>query len=213
MPSCEDEDVDDNASKKEGEEEMHIQEAPKAVPKAKKLALKSEGKQPFEQKDAQLSTGDVLQEEKISSSGQDVQMAPQQQPLKYEKDEYSFSSMVAHLNEAQSKAVRSTGLASFLKLDLKQIPGKFSKWLVESFDPYFASFVLSDGQRFIATPFDAYVILGVPFGGRKIMGEQQKIEHIAPELTRMPEFILTKKDGGESFKRNFIIYLVNCSFG
>jgi len=59
MPSCEHEDVDDNASKKEGEDELHIQEAPKAIPKTKKLALKSKGKQPFEQKDAQLSTGDA----------------------------------------------------------------------------------------------------------------------------------------------------------
>jgi len=28
----------------------------------------------------------------------------------------------------------------------------------------------------------------------------------------MPEFILTEKGGGESFKRNFILYLVNCFF-
>jgi len=32
------------------------------------------------------------------------------------------------------------------------------------------------------------------------------------ELTCMSEFILAKKDEGESLKRNFIIYLVNCFF-
>ncbi|KAJ8430760.1 hypothetical protein Cgig2_009065 [Carnegiea gigantea] len=86
MPTREHEDVDDNTNKKVGEEETHIQEAQKVVPKMKKTILKSEGKQPIEKKDAQLSTGDALLEEKISSSGQDIQMAPQQLPLKYEKD-------------------------------------------------------------------------------------------------------------------------------
>jgi len=59
-------------------------------------------------------------------------MAPQQQPLKYEKSGNekrmcekaftmrmgirSFSSMVAQLNDAQNEAVRSMGFASFLKV-------------------------------------------------------------------------------------------------
>ncbi|KAJ8424214.1 hypothetical protein Cgig2_033098 [Carnegiea gigantea] len=197
-------------------------------------------------KDAQLSTGDALPEEKTSNSGQDIQMALQQQPLKYEKGGNEkriyqkafitrmsirlFSSMVAQLNEAQTEAVRSMGFASFLKVNIKQIPGKFFKWLVHSFDPYYASFVLPSGQRFMIIAFDAYVTLGLPIGGREIMkssmsstdeeydevhaawAKEWKIEHTAPELIRMLEFILAKKDKGESFKRNFIIYLVNCCF-
>ena len=59
--------------------------------------------------------------------------------------------------------------ASFLKVDLKQIPGKFSKWLVESFDPYCAFFVLSNGQRFTVTSFDVYMTMGVPIGEKEIM--------------------------------------------
>ena len=72
MPTHEHKDVNDNANKKEGEEETPIQEAPKDVLKTKKPTLKSEGKQPIERKDAELSTGDALLEEKTSSSGQDV---------------------------------------------------------------------------------------------------------------------------------------------
>ncbi|KAJ8421369.1 hypothetical protein Cgig2_025252 [Carnegiea gigantea] len=174
------------------------------------------------------------------------QMAPPEQPLKYEKGDNekrmyqktfitrisicSFSSMMARLNEAQIEAIRSMGFASFLKVDLKQIPGKFSKWLVESFDPHSASFVRSKGQRFIVTVFDVYVTLVLPIGGSKIMEitrssadeeynevhavwlKEWKIEHNTLELTYLPEFILVKKDSGESFMRNFIIYLVNCFF-
>ena len=39
-----------------------------------------------------------------------------------------------------------------------------------------------------------------------------KVQQNAPELTQMPEFISAKKDSGENFKRNFIIYLVNYFF-
>ncbi|KAJ8425624.1 LOW QUALITY PROTEIN: hypothetical protein Cgig2_018409 [Carnegiea gigantea] len=155
------------------------------------------------------------------------------QPLKYEKGGNekrmmyhkafiiriticSFSSMVAQLNEAQTEAV-----------DLKQILVKFSKWLVESFDPYFASFMLPGRQRFAHLMF---MCLGVPIGGRKIMEitrsstykeydevhatwvKEWKLHHNAQELTRMLELILAKKDRGESFKRNFIIYLVSYFF-
>ncbi|KAJ8430653.1 LOW QUALITY PROTEIN: hypothetical protein Cgig2_000644 [Carnegiea gigantea] len=42
--------------------------------------------------------------------------------------------------------------------------------------------------------------------------QEWKINQNAPELTHMPKFILAKKDGGESFKRNFIIYLMNYFF-
>jgi len=75
-----------------------------------------------------------------------------------------------------------------------------------------------------------HVTLGVPFRGREIIEitksttdeqydemhavwlKEWKIQQNAPELTRIPEFIMAKKDGGESFKRNFIIYLVSSSF-
>ncbi|KAJ8425870.1 hypothetical protein Cgig2_028215 [Carnegiea gigantea] len=39
-----------------------------------------------------------------------------------------------------------------------------------------------------------------------------KMEQNALKRIRMLEFILAKKDGGESFKRNFIVYLVNYFF-
>ncbi|KAJ8429729.1 LOW QUALITY PROTEIN: hypothetical protein Cgig2_024981 [Carnegiea gigantea] len=133
----------------------------------------------------------------------------------------SIHSLSSMLNEAQTTAIRSIRFASFLE---------FSKWLVDSFDHYFTSFMLLDGQRFVVTTFDAYMTLGVPIGGREIMDssrssmdeeydemhaawvKERKIEHTAPELTRMLEFILAKKDGGERFKRYFMIYLVNCFF-
>ncbi|KAJ8431996.1 hypothetical protein Cgig2_005925 [Carnegiea gigantea] len=70
----------------------------------------------------------------------------------------SFSSLVAQLNEAQAEAVKSMGFTSIVKVDVKQIPRKFSKWLVESFDRY----------AFPVTSFDVHVTLVVPLGGIEI---------------------------------------------
>ncbi|KAJ8420796.1 LOW QUALITY PROTEIN: hypothetical protein Cgig2_016839 [Carnegiea gigantea] len=227
-PTHEHEEVDHNANEIKGDEETCVHEALEAILKTRKLVLKSEGKQAIKKKDNQLSASAALPEEKITSSGQDVQMASQQWPLKYDKGgnekrmyqkafitrmtKRSFSSMVAKLNEARTEAVRSMGFTSFFKVDLKQILGK------KSFDPYSASFMLTNGQRFTATTFDVYVTLGVSIRGREIMeitrsltneeyDEVHATWHNAPKLTCIPEFNLAKKDWGESFKRNIIIYL------
>ncbi|KAJ8425103.1 LOW QUALITY PROTEIN: hypothetical protein Cgig2_032216 [Carnegiea gigantea] len=149
---------------------------------------------------------------------------------KREKKQRSRSRRRKQSLSCNHKGQTSHRAKRWAKVDLKQIPGKFSKWLVESFNPYSTSFVLSDGQRFTVTAFDVYMTLGVLIGGREIIEitkssmdkeydevhavwvKEWKIKHNAPELTHMPEFILAKKDGSESFKRNFIIYLVNGFF-
>ncbi|KAJ8425869.1 LOW QUALITY PROTEIN: hypothetical protein Cgig2_028214 [Carnegiea gigantea] len=131
----------------------------------------------------------------------------------------SFLSMVSQLIEAPTKAVRSMGFASFLKVDLKQIPGKFSKWL-RGLIPTLPHCAF-EWAKVTVIIFDVYVTLGVPIRGREIMEitrssmdeeydevhAARKIKHSALDLTRMPKFILAKKDRCESFKRNFIIYL------
>ncbi|KAJ8420212.1 hypothetical protein Cgig2_033075 [Carnegiea gigantea] len=99
-----------------GEEETSRREAiAKGARLTKVYNTTARRKQPFKQKDAQLSAGDALLEEKTNSAREGFKMACRQ------------------------------------------------------FDPYSASFVLSDGQRFMVIAFDAYVTLGVPIGGREIM--------------------------------------------
>ncbi|KAJ8433393.1 hypothetical protein Cgig2_019183 [Carnegiea gigantea] len=77
----------------------------------------------------------------------------------------SFSSTVAELNKAQTEAVKMMGFASFLRVDLKQISRKFSKWLAKDCNPYAVSFRLPYGQKFLVIAFDVYLTLGVPIGG------------------------------------------------
>jgi len=99
-----------------------------------------------------LNPGATSEGEKTTSSTQDIKMAPLEQPLKCEdeganeKKTYhkvfttrmttrSFSSLVAQLNKAQIEVVRSMTFVSFLKANLKQIPGKFLELLVDTLIP------------------------------------------------------------------------------
>ncbi|KAJ8445639.1 hypothetical protein Cgig2_018580 [Carnegiea gigantea] len=145
---------------------------------------------------------------KATNSGKELYIVQEELALKSE------GGAMAQLNGAQVEAVRSMGFASFLKVDVKRIPGKFSKWLMEGFDPYDVCFRLPDGQQFLIIAFNEHATLDIPFEGNENHRNDQVFDgrRNAPELTRMPEFILAQKDGGESSKRNFIIYLVNCFF-
>ncbi|KAJ8431501.1 hypothetical protein Cgig2_003250 [Carnegiea gigantea] len=111
-----------------------------------------------------------------------------------------------------------------------QIARKFSKWLIESFGPYAIYCRLLDGKIFQVIVFDVYLTLGLPIGGKQIVqisksSTNEEYEHVhtvwmkewnidqkTSELTRIMDFILSNKDGGGSFWRNFIIYMVNCFF-
>ncbi|KAJ8431061.1 LOW QUALITY PROTEIN: hypothetical protein Cgig2_027116 [Carnegiea gigantea] len=98
----------------------------------------------------------------------------------------------------------------------------FSKWLVDGFNPYAVCFKLPDRQKFQVTTFvpnPGCVYRGkiVEFNKSFIDEEYDEvhttwmkewnINQNTLELTHMSQFILAKKDGGESCKRNFIIYL------
>ncbi|KAJ8419721.1 hypothetical protein Cgig2_020782 [Carnegiea gigantea] len=119
----------------EVKEKVVIRQPVKAAQKRNKPSLQSKG-----------NSADLVLV-KATSSSKELQIVQEERALNLKK------------GATQAKAVRSMGFTSFVKVNLKQIIGKFSKWLVESFDPY----------AFSATTFDVYVTLGVPFGGRKII--------------------------------------------
>ncbi|KAJ8435259.1 hypothetical protein Cgig2_009392 [Carnegiea gigantea] len=149
-----------------------------------KPSLKYDGNQGIKQKHAEPNATATLAVAKTTSSAQDLQVVQQERPLKFkeeggnEKRMYqkvlitrmttcSFSSLIVQLNKAQTEVVTLIRFSSFLKVNLKQIPGKFSKWLGESFNPYTVCFRVPNGQKFPVIAFDMNVTLDVPFGEGK----------------------------------------------
>ncbi|KAJ8423463.1 hypothetical protein Cgig2_010795 [Carnegiea gigantea] len=106
------------------------------VSKSNKLALKPEGDHKIDQKGAQSQQEQPLKSEVVIGN----EKRTYQKAFIMRMTTHSFSPLVAQLNKDQTEAVG-------LMVDLKQIPGKFSKWLVESFDPYIVNFRLPKGQN------------------------------------------------------------------
>ncbi|KAJ8425612.1 hypothetical protein Cgig2_005291 [Carnegiea gigantea] len=99
---------------------------------------------------------------------------------------HSFSSLIAQINEASAEAIRSMGFTFFLKVDLKHIPGKFSEWMVESFDPNAMCFTLLDGHNFSNTAFDVYATMGVPLGGEWKSSKSPSLRRMKSMMRYLP---------------------------
>ena len=142
-----------------------------------------------------------------------------------------FVGMIAHFNEAQTKAIQDMGFGGFLHLQVIELPGDLCKWLVDRFDPYSVSLYISQYKRIEITPMDVHITLALPIGGKKVeeyYGNKPKdatynqvldawrkdwnLKDGTPKLNQMPQYILRHADAGESFKRNFVMYMVSCFF-
>ncbi|KAJ8434076.1 hypothetical protein Cgig2_007591 [Carnegiea gigantea] len=80
-------------------------------------------------------------------------------------------------------------------------------------------------------PIDVHITLALPIGGKKVeefYGKKPKdatynqvldawrrdwnLQDRTPKLSQMPQYILSQTDIGESFKRNFVMYMISCFF-
>jgi len=104
------------------------------------------------------------------------------------------------------------------------LSGDLCEWLVNSFDPYSVILYISAEKKIENTP-------ALSIGGMKIeefYGKKTKdakynkvfsawikewsLQDGNPKLSQMPHYILSQADAGESFKRNFVLYMVSCFF-
>ena len=112
-----------------------------------------------------------------------------------------------------------------------ELPGDLCKWLVDRFDPYSVTLYISKHKRIEITPMDMHITLALPIGGKKVEEYYRKkpkdakynevldawrknwnLQDGTPKLSQMPQYILSQTDAAESFKRNFVMYLVSCFF-
>ncbi|KAJ8425283.1 hypothetical protein Cgig2_025824 [Carnegiea gigantea] len=139
--------------------------------------------------------------------------------------------IIAHFNEAQTKAIQEMGFEGFLHLQVTELPGDLCKWLVDRFVPYSITLYISKEKRIEITLMDVHITLALPIGGKKVeefYGKYPKyatynqvldawrkdwnLQDGTPKLTQMPQYILSKINVEESFKRNFVLYMISCFF-
>ncbi|KAJ8429650.1 hypothetical protein Cgig2_001646 [Carnegiea gigantea] len=79
-----------------------------------------------------------------------------------------FIGMIAHFNEAQTKAIQDMGFGGFLHLQVTELLGDLYKWLVDTFDPYSVTLYISPDKKIEITLMGVHITLALPIGGKKV---------------------------------------------
>ncbi|KAH9607572.1 hypothetical protein KSS87_014612 [Heliosperma pusillum] len=130
------------------------------------------------------------------------------------------------LSEKQIQAIQEMGFGSLLLLQIKKVPGSLAYWLVSNYDPIKGC--LLDGKLPILEE-DIYLSLGLPMGPNVVI-EASNGDKCPTYLSVLEKFksqfgndsidvkdilakLPTQKEGGDDFKRNFIIYIFSALLG
>ena len=134
--------------------------------------------------------------------------------------------VIEYLNDKRKEAVRDIRWG-FLHVEANMVPGKLELWLVRNFDTYSCSLPLTDGSMRL-TEHDVHVTLGLPkdlLEAVKPKNERNVNVELAsllnhwkqqwPECDSIPkceeviDMMRGQVDGGEHFRRNFIMLVVS----
>ncbi|KAH9618619.1 hypothetical protein KSS87_015731 [Heliosperma pusillum] len=129
-------------------------------------------------------------------------------------------------SDNQILAIKQMGFEGLLHLQTDTIPGNLAYWLVSTFDPYKGC--LLDGNLPILEE-DIHACMGIPMG--PLVVDEAPIGDKSPQfLSLLEDFksqyegdlidvkvilrkLSTQIDGGDSFKRNFIVYIFSSFLG
>ncbi|KAH9614337.1 hypothetical protein KSS87_015729 [Heliosperma pusillum] len=129
-------------------------------------------------------------------------------------------------SDNQILAIKQMGFEGLLHLQTDTVPGNLTYWLVSTFDPYKGC--LLDGTLPILEE-DIHACMGIPMG--PLVVDEAPIGDKSPQfLSLLEDFksqyegdlidvkvilrkLSTQIDGGDSFKRNFIVYIFSSFLG
>ncbi|CAA0825526.1 Unknown protein [Striga hermonthica] len=138
-----------------------------------------------------------------------------------------FVKAVSGLSDVKKQAVLEMGFGHLLDLKITSLPPKMGFYLVENFNHLDRKLSLYGGEKIHVNEDDVYAALGLPRGSIHIMNKQKRVESsilnewIGLFNVRRPSNITATKvlekleecsDGGDWFKRHFIVLMVTCLF-
>ncbi|KAJ8426429.1 hypothetical protein Cgig2_021036 [Carnegiea gigantea] len=152
-----------------------IKEGTKSTPKKIQLRVKNCVKsQPEKKGDVKKSPKPPVKSDSSQPQVRAISAKPCRGDIKHKKNFQStmspsgFVGMIAHFNDAQTKAIQDIRFGGFLYLQVIELPGDLCKWLVGIFDPYSVTLYISPDKRIEITPMDVHITLALPIGGRKV---------------------------------------------
>ncbi|KAH9614521.1 hypothetical protein KSS87_018272 [Heliosperma pusillum] len=130
------------------------------------------------------------------------------------------------LSEKQIQAIQEMGFGSLLLLQIKKVPGSLAYWLVSNYDPIKGCLL---DRKLPILEEDIYLSLGLPMGPNVVI-EASNGDKCPVYLSVLEKFksqfgndsidvkdilakLPTQKEGGDDFKRNFIIYIFSALLG
>ncbi|CAA0830304.1 Unknown protein [Striga hermonthica] len=138
-----------------------------------------------------------------------------------------FVKVLSSLTDIQKQAVHEMGLGSLLDLGITSTPSKMGFWLVDRFNHMDRKLQLYEGEKVHKKEGDVHAALGLPRGEIVIRNKQKRVtselyyEWVGLFNVRIPSNITASKvadkiqecvDGGDWFKRHFIVLMVTCLF-
>ncbi|KAK9682347.1 hypothetical protein RND81_10G066900 [Saponaria officinalis] len=125
------------------------------------------------------------------------------------------------------QAIKNIGFGGLLHLQTDTIPGQLAYWLASSFDPYKSSLM---DEHLPIQDVDIHIALGISIGPRVVneavhndksedfshQVEKWKLQYDKDKKIESKDILAQMKlqrDGGEDFKRNFIVYIVSTFLG
>ncbi|KAH6770763.1 hypothetical protein C2S52_015566 [Perilla frutescens var. hirtella] len=128
------------------------------------------------------------------------------------------------LNEKQMKEVKDMGFGHLVHLGIEKVPTRLAFWVVDNFDARRSEINIQDGRRLHIEAADVQCVLGFPNGGRAIV-RKKKFEQsdildawleifgrhnrsiVAKDVAKE---MLKHKNGGEVFRRHFVVLVIVC---
>ncbi|KAH6808261.1 hypothetical protein C2S51_029369 [Perilla frutescens var. frutescens] len=128
------------------------------------------------------------------------------------------------LNEKQMKEVKDMGFGQLVHLGIEKVPTRLAFWVVDNFDARRSEINIQDGRHLHIEAADVHRVLGFPNGGRAIVRkkkfEQSEILDAWLEIfgrhnrsivaKDVAKEMLKHKNGGEVFRRHFVVLVIVC---
>ncbi|KAH6780504.1 hypothetical protein C2S52_011741 [Perilla frutescens var. hirtella] len=131
---------------------------------------------------------------------------------------------IENLNPIQKQQVRDIGFGALLNLKISNIPLKLAYWLLENFDSKRCEIQLKGNAKVHIREDDVRMILGLQRGERLIQSRiknhessltvewRQRFEKASNRILLKHVYtnMLEQREGGEWFKRQFLVLLTTC---
>ncbi|KAH6799249.1 hypothetical protein C2S51_035733 [Perilla frutescens var. frutescens] len=130
---------------------------------------------------------------------------------------------ISTMGDGHKRAVRQMGFGHILNLNVHLVPAHLAYWVLDNFDAQSCEIKLSSGRSIAVDADDVHYVFGFPKGGETIHTRRRSDVFDEEDkwykqfdttkgralLSRVREKMMEDVDGGDVFKKNFLVLLTS----